>query len=76
MRNVAGLPFMEALGPPFVSKKAAEEIDEVVIERFWEKLVGEEEDIITKRKMEKRMKALCGDAEGLTWSMFQSKIIE
>ena len=74
--RVEALEYAEPLGPPFVSKKAALEIDHAVIAQFWSSITTPTEETLSRRRMAFRLKQLCGEEEGLTWSTFQQKIVE
>jgi len=75
IENVQKLEFAESLGPPFISKRDAQIVDPAVLHHFWSKLSVDDKPL-TAVKMQRRLKKLCGEEEGMTWSMFQKGIID
>ncbi|GMI51236.1 hypothetical protein ScalyP_jg3107 [Parmales sp. scaly parma] len=74
--GVQNLPYIEALGPPFVSKKDATELSETCVARLWDVCVSanNNKETISQLYLSRKLKELAGEEEGLIWSTFKTAL--
>ena len=68
--RVLDMEFAPPLGGPYMSKSAAGIDDSTTCEMFYDMLVAEGKDKLTKHRMGTRIKEIAGGEEGLIWSSF------
>jgi len=71
VEQVSALTYVPPLGGPFCSAKDGKEIINNTISRFFDILVREGSEKLTKHRMATRMKELAGEDEGINWKKFE-----